>query len=168
MKNNAEILRLTPENALFSEKNGFPSLTLLAEGEEKYFAKVSLRRSFPFEKLEEYISVLDSEDNEIGLIYDINEFKEKLAILKTELSRRYYEPRIKTVDSLKERYGFSYWKVTLSDERRVEFTMQDTFKNIIKAGDGKLIMLDVDGNRFVIENVDLLDKRSYKKIELYL
>ncbi len=168
VKNNSEILRLTPENAVFGTKNGFPTLTLKTENGEVFYSKVSLRRSFPFELLNEYISVLDAEDNEVGLIYNVNEFETSLDILKGELLKRYYEPRIKTVVSLKERYGFSYWKVILSDDRNVEFTMQDTFKNIIKAGKNKLIMLDVDGNRFVIEDTQLLDKKSYKKIELYI
>lgn len=164
----AEILRLTPDNAKFTTKNGFPSLTLKTETEEKIFSKVSLRRTFPFELLFEYISVLDEEDSEIGLIYNIDEFKEQSEILKTELLRRYYEPVIKTIISLKERYGFSYWKVELSDGRNVDFTMQDTFRNIIRAGEDKAILLDVDGNRFVIESITKLDKRSHKKIELYL
>ena len=47
----AEILRLTPDNATFTTKNGFPSLTLKTETEEKIFSKVSLRRTFPFELL---------------------------------------------------------------------------------------------------------------------
>ncbi len=168
MNDKSQILRLTPDNAVFDTKNGFPSLLLKTNGEEKLFFKVSLRRSFPFELLEEYISVLDSDDNEIGLIYDINEFTESSGILKAELAHRYFEPKIKTVNSLKERYGFSYWRVTLSDGRVTEFTMQDTFKNIIKAGTDKLIMLDVDGNRFVIEDINLLDKKSYKRLELYI
>ena len=46
--------------------------------------------------------------------------------------------------------------------------MQDTFRNIIRAGEDKAILLDVDGNRFVIKSIKALDKKSYKKIELYL
>ena len=39
---------------------------------------------------------------------------------------------------------------------------------MIRAGGGRLFLFDVDGNRFVIENTEALDRRSYKKIELYL
>lgn len=164
----AEILRLTPENAVFSSKNGFPSLTLNHNGEEKFYQKVSLRRSFPFDMLWQYISVLDEDDTEVGLIFDVSDFGESAELLKAELEKRYYEPKIFSVISLKERYGFSYWKVLLSDNRTVDFTMQDTFRNIIRAGEDKVILLDVDGNRFVIESIKALDKKSYKKIELYL
>lgn len=164
----AEILRLTPENAIFSSKNGFPAMTLKKGEEEKHYSKVSLRRSFPFDMLWQYISVLDDEENEIGLIYDVADFGDSAELLKTELLRRYYEPKISEVLSLKERYGFSYWSVKTTDGRTVEFTMQDTFRNIIRAGDDKAILLDVDGNRFVIESIKTLDKKSYKRIELYL
>lgn len=164
----AEILRLTPENAIFSSKNGFPAMTLKKGEEEKHYSKVLLRRSFPFDMLWQYISVLDDEENEIGLIYDVADFGDSAELLKTELLRRYYEPKISEVLSLKERYGFSYWSVKTTDGRTVEFTMQDTFRNIIRAGDDKAILLDVDGNRFVIESIKTLDKKSYKRIELYL
>ena len=73
-----------------------------------------------------------------------------------------------SIDSLKERYGFSYWRVTLTDGRSLSFTMQDTFRNIVKRGEDSLILLDVDGNRFVIESVAALDRKSYRRIELYL
>lgn len=164
----AEILRLTPENAVFSLKNGFPQLILKSGEEEKLYGKVSLRRSFPFDMLWQYISVLDEDDTEVGLILDVSDFGDAADLLKSELEKRYYEPKIASVISVKERYGFSYWKVSLNDERTVDFTMQDTFRNIIRAGEDKAILLDVDGNRFVIESIKALDKKSYKKIELYL
>ena len=57
------------------------------------------------------------------------------------------------------------WKV---DEGEITFTMQDTFRNIIHVSEEKKIFNDVDGNRFVIENVHALDRKSFRKIELYL
>lgn len=168
VRNSAEVLRITGENAQFFANNGFPSMTLKTEKGEEHFKKISFRRAFPFELLWEYISVLDEDEFEIGIIYNIEDVAEAKEIIVTELSRRYYEPHIAAVISLKERYGFSYWSVKLTDGRTVQFTMQDTFRNIIRAGDDKAIMLDVDGNRFVIESIKALDKRSYKRIELYL
>jgi hypothetical protein len=74
---------------------------------------------------------------------------------------------IKSILQVKERYGFSYWKVKTA-EGEVSFTLHDTFRSIIRSGDQRLILLDVDGNRFEIPNVEELDRKSYKKIELYL
>jgi len=169
VKDSVTIKKLTSENSAFSFKNGFVTLTLNEDGETREFNKITLHRAFPFELLWEYLSVLDSENNEIGIIYKLTDFDEETAeLLKTELLRKYYEPKIKTVISLKERYGFSYWNVITTDDRNVNFTMQDTFRNIIRIGQDRVVLLDVDGNRFVIESVLGLDRKSYKKIELYL
>jgi hypothetical protein len=127
-----------------------------------------LHRAFPYELPDKYISVQEEENREVGIIYDISQFEESTeALLRRELERKYFSPNIKEIKSVKERYGFSYWKVT-TDEGDVSFTLHDTFRSIIHAEEKRLVILDVDGNRFEIPNVDGLDRKSYKKIELYL
>ena len=154
---------ITPENASFESKNGFLYIKY-GENEQRAF----LCRQFPFEKLWEFISVMDEEQREIGIIRDVTAFDEATRTLLTdELNRRYYAPEILSIISFKERYGFSYWKVKTPDGE-VSFTLHDTFRSIIRAGEKRMILLDVDGNRFEIPDVDALDRRSYKKIELYL
>ncbi len=168
-KVSSEIVLLNGENCSFCEKNGFLALTFIKGEETKEYNRVFLHRCFPFQKLFEYIAVLDDEYGEIGIIKDINVFSDTIKkLLVNELERKYYEPKIETIISLKERYGFSYWVVNTTNGRKVNFTMQDTFRNIIRVDDNKAILLDVDGNRFVIENIEKLPKKSRKKIELYL
>ena len=164
-----EVKRIDKTNSSFSMKNGFLSMTKTENGEEKVYDRVFLHRNFPFELLWEYVSVLDGDQIEIGIIFNIEDFDgEAKELLTKELGRKYYEPRIKSIVSLKERYGFSYWNVVCEDGRNVKFTMQDTFRNIIRVGDDRAILLDVDGNRFVIESIMGLDRKSHKKIELYM
>ena len=154
---------LTPENATFARKNGLLWLTL--DGKE---TRVSLRRDFPFEELWSYLSVLNTEEEEIGMIRSLDLFgEETAALLREELERRYYSPVILRINSLKERYGFSYWKVKTA-EGEMEFTLHDTYKSLIRIDAKRVILLDVDGNRFEIPDVSALDRRSYRKIELYL
>jgi hypothetical protein len=88
-------------------------------------------------------------------------------MLTEELKRRYYAPVIDRIYSIKERYGFSYWKVHTADGN-VSFTLHDTYRSIIRAAHNHIIMLDVNGNRFEILDTEALDRKSYKKIELYL
>ena len=165
-----EIVKLDKTNAFFYKKDGFISMDLQnKDGEKQNFSRVFLHRAFPFDLLWQYISVLDEDGVEIGIVYDIKDFEEETVILlKTEIERKYYQPVIVNIVSLKERYGFSYWTVKTSDKREVSFTMQDTFRNIIRVGEDKAVLMDVDGNRFVIESISLLDRKSYRKIELYL
>lgn len=154
---------LTPENAAFYIKNGF--LYVSYNGKEQ---RAFLCRQFPFEMLWEFISVLDEEQCEIGIIRNVELFEgETRELLVTELSRRYYSPVIQSIKSAKERYGFSYWRVETA-EGEVSFTLHDTYRSIIRAGETRVIFMDVDGNRFEIPDVERLDRKSYKKIELYL
>ncbi len=154
---------LTPENASFSMKNGFLYMKL---GEDEQ--RVMLCRQFPFELHWEFISVLDAEQNELGIIRNVELFEDETReMLVTELRRRYYSPEIKRIISMKERYGFSYWKVE-TEEGEVSFTLHDTFRSIIRVGENRAILFDVNGNRFEIPDVSALDRKSLKKVELYL
>ena len=165
----ARIVKLDGENASFSMKDGFLSLAIRENGAENVYDRVFLHRAFPHELLWEYISVIGEENKEIGLIYTIDDFgAEDKELLKTEINRKYYSPVISEIQSVKERYGFSYWKVRIDDGRVINFTMQDTFGKIIRIGDDSAILVDVDGNRYTIKSIIELDKKSYRKIELYL
>ena len=155
---------LTPQNASFFVKNGF----LYIKQEEKEEQRAFLYRQFPFETQWEFISVMDSDKQEIGIVRDLDLFEgDTKELLVKELSRRYYTPVIKKILSMKERYGFSYWKVETPDGE-LNFTLQDTFRSMIHTGENRLLLLDVNGNRFEIPDVTALDRKSYKKIELYL
>lgn len=168
-KSSAQIVRLDESNACFYIKNGFLALKKNDGEEIREFDRVFLHRDFPHELLYEYVSVLDDESREIGLIYSIDDFdSQTVAILKDEIAKKYYSPIIKEIKSVKERYGFSYWKVVCLDGRSVSFTMQDTFKNILHISDDSLMLVDVDSNRFTIESLSSLGVKSYRKIELYL
>ncbi len=154
---------LTRDNAAFSMKNGFLYLSL--RGTE---ARAFPVRQFPFEKLTEYISIMNEEREELGIVRSLDELDEEArTLLAEELSRRYYAPVIKRILSMKERYGFSYWKVE-TEEGEVSFTLHDTYRSITRVSDDRILFRDVNGNRFEVRNVRLLDKKSYKKLELYL
>ena len=65
------------------------------------------------------------------------------------------------------RFVFSYWEVE-SDRGPLSFAMHDTFRNIAKITESRVVLTDVDGNRYEIDDVLALDGKSYRKIELYL
>ncbi len=154
---------LTPDIASFFLKNGF--LYIRKDGTEQ---RAFLCRQFPFELEWDFISVLDEEQQELGIIRRLSDFSgEAEELLREELRRRYYAPVIEAILQVKERYGFSYWKVKTA-EGELSFTLHDTYRSIVHADENRLLFLDVDGNRFEIPNVEALDRKSYKKIELYL
>ena len=164
-----EIVHLRASNARFSRKNSLLSLSLTQEdGSEVHYARVILKRAFPFDMPWQHIAVLDGNEREIGMIADLDLFNaDSASLLRGELERIYYTPKIRRIISMKERYGFSYWQV-VTDDGEVSFTVQDTFRNLLRIGEDRVAIFDVDGNRFEIESLLILDRKSYKKIELYL
>lgn len=157
---------LTSENTEFFAGDGY--ITMKEKGSEGEPLRVFLHRAFPYEEKESFISVLDRDNVEVGMIRDISEFDEETArILRRELERKYFILKIKKVYSVKERYGFSYWE-TESEEGRLGFTLHDTYRSIIRVDSDRIFLNDVDGNRYEITSLKALDRKSYKKLELYL
>lgn len=108
------------------------------------------------------------EIKEIGLIKDIKDFGEQEQnYLRAELARKYFSPVLLTIKDVKERHGFSYWETTTS-AGAVSFTVQDTYRSIFRVSDDRIIITDIDGNRYEVPSLENFDKKSYKKIELYL
>jgi hypothetical protein len=176
LTNIISIVYLKPENARFYKKDDFVAMTATVPAsqepdaplEEKTFDRIYLHRAFPFDYPYEYISVIDKDNKEIGLISSIADFDDETgALLKGELERKYYTPKILKIKSIKERYGYAYWSV-VTDAGDIDFTLRDTYRSMIKIEGGRIYITDIDGNRFEIENIESLDRQSYRKIELYL
>lgn len=178
----AEISYLTAENSRFYRTaNGFPALEavlpkfgddLEAEQDKtpvkQDLGRVFFHRCFPFETPDEYISVLNKDGREYAMIRNLNELPEEAQqIIRSELDRKYLCPTVKKIKSLKEKLDYSFWEVE-TDRGDMSFSMHDTYRNIARVGGGMLIITDVDGNRYRINDVAELDRKSFKKIELYL
>lgn len=178
-----KITYFTPENAVFSRtKNGFPSLrafipqikkddleeTTSDEPIWQDIGRVFFHRAFPFDSANSFISVTDKDGNEYGMIKNLSDFDGNgQDIIQEELDRKYFTPVIIKINSLKDRFGYSYWDVE-TEQGNASFTMRDTFSNIARASETRLVLTDVDGNRYEIPDVTVLDKKSFRKIELYL
>ena len=68
---------------------------------------------------------------------------------------------------MKEKYGFSNWDVE-TDIGKITFSVRDTFRSVHSFESGRVIITDVDGSRYEIIDANMLDKASYRKIEIYL
>ena len=145
----------------------------LTEGQDENPAwqdlgRVYFHRMFPFDMPDEFISVLDKDGKEYGVIRSIFDFSdEDSGIIREALERKYLCPEITKIISLKEKLGYSYWEVE-TDKGRMSFSMHDTYRNIARVSDTRLVLSDVDGNRYSIKDTLALDGKSYRKIELYL
>lgn len=167
------VVYITRENAKFEKENDFVKMTLSLPNDEgvmetKTYDRIFLHRAFPFDYPYAYISVLDADSKELGLISSIDNLdKDAAEMLRAELDRKYYTPVIRQILSLKDKFGFSYWKV-MTDEGELSFTLRDTFQSLMKVGGTRIFVNDIDGNRYEIPNIEELDRKSFRKIELFL
>ena len=105
---------------------------------------------------------------EIGIISDVSVFGDKQKeYLVNELNRKYFTPVIETIYSVKDKYGYSYWEVK-TNVGKIKFSINDAYRNITKITEDRIIVVDVNGNRYEIKSLQGLDKPSFRKIELYL
>ena len=156
---------LNGENARFSlTETGL--LQVSVGGEASVRAYLSL--AFPFETREGFICVQNEEKEEIGMIRSLSDLeREEAELLKNEIEKKYFAPRILKIRKLTERFGNTYWDCD-TDKGPLSFTVKDTHRSLIRAGEDRLFVVDHDGCRYEIESVSGMDKKSHSKIELYL
>ncbi len=157
---------ITSENSRFYlSKNGL----LMASVPEKDFeGRVFLSLAFPFETEEEFICVQNEEKEEIGMIESLSSLDpETCSILKGELEKKYFAPKILEITKFREAEMNSYWTCQ-TDKGVLEFTVRDTHRSLIRIGEDRLYVMDFDGCRYEIESLAALDRKSYSKIQLYL
>jgi hypothetical protein len=156
---------LKPEECrFFINDNGFLTLTL--NGIDK--GRVKLSRSYPFSKPTEYICISDLEDNEIGILKDINELdKKSCEIAANALNSRYFCPSITEIKAIKEKMGHFYFETKIGDKAK-NFTVKNITSNVRFIDEDTLLIFDMDGNRFLIPNFSKTDAKSKRLLEPYL
>lgn len=162
---------LSPEKIkLKRHKNGF--LSLEYDGEK--YEKVTLTRLVPFDSETKYISVSTTDERddlkEIGVISDISELSDENEKTAEEyLSFKYYIPEIIEIKKITDnRRGYLFLEaVTTAGEKRI--AVNDWWHNFrMIASTNMLTVTDADGNRYVVPDVDKLDRASMKKLQLFI
>ncbi len=133
------------------------------------YKNVKLHRAMPFKLPDDYISVQDMESKELFLIRSLYEFPEDQALLLSQhLKKRYFCPKITAIPSIKAKLGFLYFEVD-TDAGHKSFALRDATHNIRRIDDGaRIIIVDVDGNRYEISDVSKMPSADFKRIEPYL
>mgnify|MGYP000890488717 FL=1 len=152
-----EIEYLNPKAIEFSYSSaGALRFTL----EDRYSViKVDIGCCFPLKNPSHFIWVKDAKNNELGIIESIADLDQtSQKCVKDYLRKRYYMPNISSVNTLKEEFGLWYWE-TMTDRGPRDFVVKDPRQNIINLGQGRLLIIDVDGNRFNVDNYDLLNPK---------
>jgi len=170
-KETEEMLRLrylNSSNAVFERTpGGFVSLRI---GDE-FYPRVQVYQAFPFTDPYCYISIREPDEKarEIGIIKDLRTdvTKETRQMLEEQLRLRYFTPIIKKINNIKDEYGFAYFDV-LTDHGACRFTIHMGGNSVVHLTDTRLLITDIDGNRFEIPDVTKLTAAELKKLDLFL
>ena len=148
---------ITKEDKITASENNLVNLSL-ASGES--FENLEPRRLFPVNRPDEYITLLDSEGVERGVIRNISELNaESRVVICASLDDYYLVPQITKIVSTAEKYGNLHWIVE-TDRGRKEFDIRNRNSDIRIYSDGRVRVRDSDDNRYVIDDWQVLDKHS--------
>ena len=155
---------LSPADCVFFESDaGFTG----ADIKGQKYNRVILKRALPFVSPDDYICVSDVEQKELGILEHLSDFEESQQVLiRKELSLRYFIPVIMDILSIKEKMGHFYFDVKIGEITK-SFTVKDLSKNVRTHGDN-IDIIDIDGNRYRIEDINKISKRARRKLEPYL
>ncbi len=152
-----ELRILDPKRIRVIRAAGVPRLTLL---EDRSWVKISVARSFPLSDPDHYIGFLDGNGKDVGLLNDPGLLDvDSRRIVDEELEKRYFVPVVERVVSVKEEFGTIYWIVD-TDRGEKEIIARNLRDNLMELALSRVILTDVDGNRFEFPDINRLDGKS--------
>lgn len=161
------------EAEFYSGSGGFAGLKY--KGED--FSHIVLRRIMPMQQPFNYISVATAADGndykEIGILKAVDDLPQtQREIVITELDNRYYSPEVLEVVSVQDKLGYVYMELRLKNKKGIEYkkncAIKDVSRNIRMLSDTSVIIFDVDGNRYIVEDLKRLSRQSMRKLDAYL
>jgi hypothetical protein len=150
---------------LFQDDSGKIRLTI---DEDRSYLDVKVVRTFPLSNPDHYFGFLMRNDKVIGIVVDPMKLKaESRQLACEEVKKRYFAPIIKCIYSLKEEYGAVYFDVETESGSR-KFIVKGIRDALIDLGNGEVLIIDVDGNRYKISDWHSLDSKSRRLLELVI
>lgn len=163
---------LNKENAVFARTSGgFVSLDVKDSIAPEHYDRIRVVRSFPLTDRNRYISIrtIDEKSKEIGMIKDITADvdAETRKMLEEQMDIRYFTPVIKKIHNIKDEYGHAYFDVE-TDQGPCKFVIYMNSSSVVNLSDVRLLITDLDGNRFEIPDYTKLSARELKMLDLFL
>ena len=135
-------------------------VTRLTLSGEKSYPKIAVARAFPLSNADHYLGFLDGNGKDIGLLPDPALLDaESRHVVDEELAKRYFVPVIERVVLVREEFGTIYWTVE-TDRGEVEFVVRNIRDNLQELSANRVILTDIDGNRFEFPDLAKLDSKS--------
>ena len=150
--------------ASLSFRRSGSQIEILTDGKDDWL-EVTFARLFPFSDPEGWVSVIDKDGKELGLIRDLGDLSsESRELIRGELERRYVMPRIRQVLSCRDRADMIEWKVE-TDRGPTTFLTRSLRDQAEHPSPNRLVIKDVDDNRYDIPNVMSLPTQSRRLLD---
>src|SRR5262245_20224719 len=121
---------------------------------------VRVRRAAPLTDPDHYLVFLDVHGRELCVVRDPHRLTAAaLAVVTAALEHEYLSTQLTAIRSLRIEGEVCYVDAETSRGRR-DFVVSNLQRGLRRAGDRKLLFIDIDGNRFEIEDYEWLDRRS--------
>ena len=133
---------------------------------DRSLLRTKVVRLFPLSNQTRYISILDAKDKEVCLIKAADHLDtESQRLIKEELARFYFITTITQIRRLRHEYRTLYWDVETERGER-DFVVKWSTDTVLWLTAKTVQLEDVDGNRFLIPDVEDMDPPSRKFIAL--
>jgi hypothetical protein len=147
----------TSKIRLFKEPEWILRMTI--EGDRSY-TRVKVVHAAPLTQPDRYFCILDIKDEAICLVTDLSDLpEESRPLVHEELDKRYLTAEVQKIVALQNEYGVTYWTVE-TDRGRREFVAKSVAENAQWLSETRLMIFDVDGNRFEVPDMKALDRKS--------
>ena len=134
----------------------------------RVFKCLEPRRLFPLSGKDKYISLLDEKGTETAIIRDLGTLPpSERELIEQCLEEYYFIPKITRILSLTERFGM----VTISaetDRGEVSIELKGVVHSLKLIHGTRVLVRDVNDNRYEIPDITRLDPRSVRLIDSYL
>lgn len=130
----------------------------LADG--RSVSDVQVVRAAPLSAPDGFIAFLDAGGHEVCLVRDLSDLPpESRTLVKQELQARYLISAIQKVRAFRREGGTLYLQVE-TDRGGKELVVQHSDESVRWLDDHSLLLIDVDGNRFELRDLNALDRAS--------
>lgn len=148
------------EIRLFRSTPGDALIRMTVNNDRSWY-NVHIARAFPFTAPDAYIGIRDNNDAEVGLIEDWHGLDaESRALLDVELERRYFTPKVESVISVDEIHHLVRFQVN-TDRGERTIVIRNLRDNAFQLGPNRLMLVDIDKNRYEIPDVKSLGPAAY-------
>ncbi len=140
----------------------------LTLGDGTVYDDVEIRCLFPISDRENYISLIDSDEHEIGIIRHYDDVTpESAAAVKACFNDYYLIPKIRKITECDDKTGMLRISAQ-TDHGQVTFRVRNRHNDMKFYEGNRVLIRDADDNRYEIEDLNKLDRRSWVLISSFL